>query len=132
MKPGTSHWIATSDYDYETAKAMLASKRYVYVIFMCHLSVEKALKAAIVEFTDMAMPPKIHTLRRLADLAGLVLSEDQRAFLDELTAQQQRTRYPEDLAVMNQLYTRHYAQRTLKQTKEFRTWLVRQIKSNKS
>ncbi|MGC9352319.1 MAG: HEPN domain-containing protein [Mariniphaga sp.] len=34
-----------SDYDFETAKAMLETGRYLYVGFMCHQTLEKLLKA---------------------------------------------------------------------------------------
>jgi len=36
-------WYLQSDYDFETAEAMFTSGRYIYAIFMCHLSLEKAL-----------------------------------------------------------------------------------------
>lgn len=38
-------WIFQAEYDIETAEAMLNAKRYIYAIFMAHLSLEKALKA---------------------------------------------------------------------------------------
>lgn len=41
------YWIKLADYDYETAKAMLNTGRYLYVGFMCHQVIEKALKAVI-------------------------------------------------------------------------------------
>ena len=33
-----------SDYDFDTAKAMLVTKRYLYVAFMCYQTIEKILK----------------------------------------------------------------------------------------
>ena len=39
------YWSESSKYDFFTAEAMLKSKRYLYVGFFCHLSVEKILKA---------------------------------------------------------------------------------------
>lgn len=30
-----------SDYDFDTAKAMLETKRYLYVAFMCHQTIEE-------------------------------------------------------------------------------------------
>jgi len=47
MDEAIGNWIKSSDYDIRTASALLKSRRYVYVIFMCHLSVEKALKALV-------------------------------------------------------------------------------------
>ena len=59
------YWIETSEYDFETAKVMLKSKRYIYVGFMCNLAIEKILKAYYV-FEKNEMPPYTHNLRRIA------------------------------------------------------------------
>ena len=40
-------WYFQSDYDLETAFDMFRSGRMVYCIFMCHLSLEKALKGLL-------------------------------------------------------------------------------------
>jgi len=45
----SKEWLKQSDYDFETAKAMFKAGRYIYAVFMCHLSVEKALKALYVQ-----------------------------------------------------------------------------------
>ena len=45
MRKTTANWLASADYDLETADAMLKSRRYLYVVFMCHLALEKTLKA---------------------------------------------------------------------------------------
>ncbi|HKZ85756.1 MAG TPA: HEPN domain-containing protein [Anaerolineae bacterium] len=129
MKPHASDWLDLSAYDLDVAKDMLKSQRYVYTVFMCHLSTEKLLKAAIVEFTEYDPPPKIHILKRLAEIAGLTPTDEQLRFLVELTDQQQRSRYPEDIAALGRIYTRAYANRILKQTKDFRRWLEPKIKS---
>ena len=44
-------WFYQSDYDLETAEDMLKSGRTVYCIFMCHLSLEKALKGLYIKRT---------------------------------------------------------------------------------
>jgi hypothetical protein len=61
------YWIDLADYDIETAKAMLKSKRFLYVGLMCHQAIEKALKAIIVRDCQIdEIPPKIHDLSKLA------------------------------------------------------------------
>jgi HEPN domain-containing protein len=35
------NWIALAEYDFETAKAMLDSGRYLYVAFTCQQVIEK-------------------------------------------------------------------------------------------
>ena len=42
-----TYWVEMSDYDLETASAMLTTGRYLYVGFMCHQANEKILKARI-------------------------------------------------------------------------------------
>ena len=44
-KEKVSYWLDLAEYDLDTAKAMLKSRRYLYVGFMCHQVIEKALKA---------------------------------------------------------------------------------------
>jgi HEPN domain-containing protein len=49
MESKIKYWIDISDYDLETAEAMLQSKRYLYVGFMCHQTIEKAFKAYFIK-----------------------------------------------------------------------------------
>jgi HEPN domain-containing protein len=70
MKKATTNWLATADYDLVTADAMLKSHRYLYVVFMCHLAIEKTLKALYAEARS-AHPPKTHDLLFLVREIGL-------------------------------------------------------------
>ena len=47
MNNKSSYWLELADYDLETARAMLQTGRYLYVGFMCHQVIEKALKAVV-------------------------------------------------------------------------------------
>jgi HEPN domain-containing protein len=47
MNDKVQYWIEISDYDLETAESMLKSKRYLYLGFMCHQAIEKALKPTL-------------------------------------------------------------------------------------
>jgi len=40
MKEKVRYWVELSDYDFDTAIAMLKTGRYLYVGFMCHQSIE--------------------------------------------------------------------------------------------
>ena len=50
------YWIEISDYDLDTAEAMLNSKRYLYVGFMCHQTIEKAFKAYFTKLKSETAP----------------------------------------------------------------------------
>lgn len=60
IKPA-EEWLRQADYNMETAQAMFDAGRYLYVIFMCHLSLEKALKGMYTKILNET-PPKIHNL----------------------------------------------------------------------
>lgn len=64
------YWIEMSDYDLETAEAMLLTDRYLYVGFMCHQTIEKILKAYWTSRLTEA-PIKIHSLYRLSEKTEL-------------------------------------------------------------
>ena len=57
-------WMLQADYDLETAEALFKSGRLVYVIFFCHLSLEKMLKALWTKKFEK-VPPKTHDLEFL-------------------------------------------------------------------
>jgi HEPN domain-containing protein len=44
----SAYWLEMAEYDIETAKAMLETGRFLYVGFMCHQVIEKALKGYFV------------------------------------------------------------------------------------
>ena len=77
-------WVDASRYDLETARVLLDSRRYLYVLFMCQQSLEKLLKAHLMVRT-VEFPPRIHSLVRLAELAALNLEERERGFLERLS-----------------------------------------------
>lgn len=102
MNDKTAYWVEIAEYDLDTARAMLDTKRFLYVGFMCHQVVEKMLKAYLVNCTG-AIPPYIHNLRKLADLSGIYseMSEAHRDTLDLLEPLNIEARYPtykEDLS----------------------------------
>lgn len=66
MNKTVEEWFRQADYDIETALAMFETGRYFYAVFMCHLSLEKALKALYTKILN-ALPPKTHNLVYLAE-----------------------------------------------------------------
>jgi HEPN domain-containing protein len=92
------YWLGLADYDIETAEAMLKTKRYLYVGFMCHQAIEKGIKAIIARScAEGEIPPRTHHLLKLADWADILrqLSPEQQAFIKELNPLNIEARYPE-------------------------------------
>lgn len=46
MAQAHEEWPRQADYDMDTADFMFSGGRYFYAVFMCHLSLEKALKGS--------------------------------------------------------------------------------------
>lgn len=82
MEKEVKNFLSSALYDLETAMHMYKTGRYIYTIFMCHLSLEKILKAKIREITGRT-PPKSHNLRNLLGLSKIELSEDKFMFLSK-------------------------------------------------
>ena len=122
MLKATANWLAQVDYGIATAEQMLQAGRYIYVIFMSHMALEKALKALVTEETQK-LPPRTHNLIDLAQRAHVVLSQEQEDFLGKLNNTSVVVRYPDDLAAMVSQYPEAIAQDYLERTKELILWV---------
>ena len=122
MSDKTQYWIDLADYDIETARAMLQTKRLLYVGFMCHQTAEKALKAIIANNDDA--PPKIHGLMKLAQLGGVydTMSEEQKDLLDTLDPLNIAARYPEQKAKLAAMLTLETCKNILAETEALLCW----------
>jgi HEPN domain-containing protein len=107
----------SAEYDIKTAESMFETGRYIYVIFMCHLSIEKMLKAIVAEVTKQ-IPPKTHNLLYLAKLIDLELPQDIFDFVSKINNVSIATRYPEDFSELLKVYTKLVAKEYLEKTKK--------------
>ena len=83
MNKVVRNWAATANYDLRTADAMYKAGRYLYVIFMCHLAIEKMLKAILVQKFSRDAPPKIHNLINLAQRTEITLPDNLKDFFSK-------------------------------------------------
>jgi HEPN domain-containing protein len=120
-------WVKPSEYDVETAKAMLNARKYLYVLFCCQQAVEKLLKAVIVK-EKKQFPPKIHDLLRLVQMTSLEPDEKQRDFLDRLNAYYIETRYPDEVLSLSKGLTGRLANAYLSGTEEILRWIRKVLK----
>ncbi|MCL4457209.1 MAG: HEPN domain-containing protein [Nitrospirae bacterium] len=116
------NWIKSSQYDLKTAEHMFKTGRYIYVLFMCHLSVEKLLKG-LYEAVLKKVAPKTHNLIHLLNTTGVELPEKHLETLESLNALSIVTRYPEDIEAMVKAFKRKKAGDYLQKTKELLKWL---------
>jgi len=123
MNDKVQYWLDLADYDIETARAMLQTKRLLYVGFMCHQTAEKALKAVITNNNDA--PPKIHGLMKLAQLGEVydTMSEGQKDLLDTLDPLNIAARYPEQKAKLAAMLTLETCKNILAETEALLCWI---------
>jgi HEPN domain-containing protein len=103
MSKDHKEWILQAEYDMETADIMFSSGRYFYAVFMCHLSIEKALKGIFLLKLG-EIPPKTHNLIFLLSRIGSKPDEDIGVFITKLNETNVATRYPDDLKDLQRLY----------------------------
>ena len=121
----SEYWFESAEYDLQTAKAMLETKRYLYVGFMCHQTIEKSLKGIFVTRCPDEELPYIHKLVRLANLCGLTdeLSEVQLSLLDTLNPLNIEARYPLNKSLLLQSLSQERCKTLIQETEVLFQWL---------
>jgi len=113
------------DYDMETAKAMLETRRYLYVGFMCHQVIEKSLKGFLAGGNPDGAIPYIHNLTRLADLCGFYpqLDDSGKDTLDILDPLNIEARYPTSKDNLAKSLSRERCEEILQRTERLAKWI---------
>lgn len=107
----------SAEYDLKTAQNMLNDEKYIYVVFMCHLAIEKILKAIVAQTTNQ-IPPKTHNLIYLIKNANLKLPQNLFDFITKINNASIVTRYPEDFSELLKAYPKDVAIDYLNNTRE--------------
>ena len=120
--------VDIADYDYDTAKAIMESKRYLYVVFMCHQVIEKMLKAYWSKVLEEP-PLKIHTLSKLAEKSGLLeqMSEEHLKFIDSMEPLNIEARYPDNKMSIQRRLTPDVCQHIMEGTTSLRQWIKEKL-----
>lgn len=124
------YWVEMAEYDLETAKAMLKSKRYLYVGFMCNQVIEKMLKAYFVSAKG-EQPPYTHKLIRLAEEGNLYksMSEEQKDFIDFVTPLNIESRYPMQKQELFNSLSDEKCKSIIKKTEELVLWIKNKLEN---
>jgi HEPN domain-containing protein len=122
-----NYWLTSSSMDWQTANDIYNSdKNFHYCLFICHLTIEKLLKAIVVHKTN-TFSPKSHNLTRLAELAVLEVTMDQLKLMEELNQFQLDTRYPDEKFSLYNKATKEFTTDRISKVKELRQWLLNQL-----
>jgi HEPN domain-containing protein len=128
MNDKVKYWLELSDYDLETAEAMLISKRYLYVGFMCHQSIEKIFKAYFTALKSETAPYS-HSLSYLAKKGEFYnfFSEDQQDFIDQVEPLNIEARYPSHKERLLKSLTHEKCLEIIENTKELQQWIKEKL-----
>lgn len=94
LKKEASQWLDIADSDYDSALYLFDGARYPQAVYMLCQSIEKLLKATLVELAER-VPKKIHRLENIAMETGINFSEKQYNTLTDLSKHYSRVRYPD-------------------------------------
>lgn len=125
------YWLEVSLDDLASAESIFKNGNYDWSLYIAHLALEKVLKAYYVAVKD-EIPPKIHKLDRIAELSGLLLSEEQEELLKIVNEFNLEARYPDYKKKFKDICTKDFAQNYLTKIKQLHTWIQDQIQKLKS
>ena len=124
MENNTKYWVELSDYDIITAEAMLKTKRYLYVGFMCHQTIEKIFKAFYTSLKNEPAPYS-HSLSYLAKKGDFYenFSEEQKDFIDQIEPLNIEARYPSHKERLLKSLSENKCKEILENTIALQTWI---------
>jgi HEPN domain-containing protein len=117
------YWTTGSEEDFAAAQSLFEKGHFRHSLFFAHLAIEKILKAHVTRQTK-EIPPRIHNLIRLAEIAKLILGPKEEEFLREYSIYQLEGRYPDFQQV---LVDRDLARNEISRAQEMLSWLKRQL-----
>jgi HEPN domain-containing protein len=120
IKP--DEWLRQAQYDMETADYLFDGERYFYTVFMCHLSIEKALKGLYVKRFNKT-PPKTHNLIYLIEFINIDIPENHYDVIFTLNRISVPARYPNNLQTILKEFNKSKTIEVIEQSKEVLKWL---------
>ena len=102
---------------------LIKDKRIFLSLFSAHLAVEKAIKAHVAQEIE-DIPPFIHNLPKLAELARIELTEKQKNLLADLTFYNISGRYQESVGAPPPMPE---VKSLMRQAKEMVEWLLKTL-----
>jgi HEPN domain-containing protein len=121
------YWLETAQYDLDTADAMYASGRWLYVVFMCQQAVEKLVKGLYLLYVDDNIP-KTHNIRvlieKFEDQLPEAVTDKRYDLFEDLTIHYLNGRYADYKRKLSERLSKTTATDFLNTTKEVFAWLL--------
>lgn len=121
-------WLDHVHEDISAADCLFLNKHWLYVGFLCHQAIEKALKAYYVANNDDD-PPYTHSHTRLLNICGLTdeLTDEQLRFIALMAPLYIEARYPEHKAETARRLNEDTCRHIIKTTKELTQWIEQKL-----
>ena len=113
-----TYWISSSEHDLLAMDSLFTSGHYAWSLFIGHLVIEKILKARWLLDHDEPVPPKTHSLDKLAKETGLQLDESTMTWLVQANDFNLETRYPDYRMEFYKKATREFAETNISRIKD--------------
>jgi HEPN domain-containing protein len=122
-----NYWINSAEDNLITAKDNFFQKHFLFSAFLCHLKIEKGLKAIIAQ--KELFPPKVHNLLKLAVLSNLepILTVEQKDILEILTPFNIEARYPSYKKTVSEILDENTCHSIILQTEELFIWIKNKL-----
>lgn len=123
-----SYWIEMAEYDYQTAIAMFNTKRYLYVGFMLHQTIEKAFKGYYV-LLKSEVPPFTHSLVKLSQKGDFYdsIPEELKDIIDILEPLNIEARYPSHKEKLINELDEEFCKSLLEHTEVLYKWTIEKL-----
>ncbi len=121
-----SHWISSSENDYNTMINLFKSGDFHWALFIGHLVIEKLLKARVVKKTGQHAP-FTHDLRRLAKISDLEIDNEKMKWLDAITTFNLNARYDDYKQEFYKKCTKEYTAVWINNIKSMHLWIKKKL-----
>jgi HEPN domain-containing protein len=116
-------WLNGSEEDFDTAQLLFEKGKYVNSMFFIHLSIEKLLKALLVNKNGKE-PPFSHNLVKLASLVHhLELNIETQNLLADITSFNISSRYDDYKNNFHEICNREFALEYITKTRSLISWI---------
>ena len=125
-------WLEQVNEDIATAECLFQGGHWLYIGFLCHQAIEKAIKAYWLAMRDDE-PIYLHNHFRLLEGCELKseLNEEQRRFIEIMAPMYIAGRYPEYKNQVARMLNEKGSAYIIEQTKQFKEWILQRFSQEK-
>ena len=128
VKKTIKYWLESAEYDLETGRSLMESKRFPYALFFGHLALEKTLKALVVQ-TTKKHAPFTHSLIQLAQITSMEVPESMLDKLAEYMEFHLESRYPDEKRDFYEKCSDKFSRLKFAEMEEVYLWLTRKLET---